>query len=35
MYNSEEEFLSNYDSSKYNKLSMRTDILIVSVSDDL
>ena len=32
-YNSEEEFLKDYDSSCYEKLSMTTDILIVSVSD--
>ena len=31
-YKSEEEFLKNYDSSKYEKLSMTSDILIVSVS---
>lgn len=34
MYNSEEEFLKNYDSSKFEKLSVTTDILIVSVSDE-
>ena len=28
----EEEFLKNYDSSKYEKLSMRTDIVVISVS---
>ena len=32
-YNSEEEFLKDYDSGCYEKLSMTTDILIVSVSD--
>jgi len=32
-YNSEEEFLKDYDSSAFEKLSMTTDILIVSVSD--
>ncbi len=34
MYNSEEEFLKNYDSSPFEKLSMTTDILIVSISDE-
>lgn len=33
MYNSEEEFLKNYDSSKFEKLSLTTDIIIFSVSD--
>ena len=32
-YNSEEEFLKNYDSSQFEKLSLTADILIVSVSD--
>ena len=32
IYNSEEEFLKDYDSSKFEKLSMTTDILIFSVS---
>lgn len=32
-YNSEEEFLKNYDSSIYEKLSITADILIFSVSD--
>ena len=32
MYSSEEEFLKNYDSSIYDKLSMTSDILIISVS---
>ena len=32
-YKSEQEFLKNYDSSIFEKLSMTTDILIVSVSD--
>ena len=32
-YNSEEEFLKNYDSSAFEKLSMTADILLVSVSD--
>ena len=31
-YKSEEEFLKDYDSSKFEKLSMTTDILLVSVS---
>ena len=31
-YNTEEEFLKNYDSSMYDKLSMTSDILILSVS---
>ena len=34
MYNSEEEFLKNYDSSKFEKLSLTTDILIISISDE-
>ena len=33
-YASEEEFLKDYDSSKFDKLSMTTDILILSVSDE-
>ena len=33
IYESEEEFLKNYDSSMFEKLSMTTDILLVSVSD--
>lgn len=33
MYKSEEEFLKNYDSSKFEKLSMTSDIIIFSVSD--
>lgn len=33
MYKSEEEFLKNYDSSEFEKLSMTTDIIIFSVSD--
>lgn len=32
-YKSEEEFLKDYDSSKFEKLSLTTDILIFSVSD--
>ena len=34
MYKSEEEFLKNYDSNEFEKLSMTTDILVVSVSDE-
>lgn len=34
IYNSEEEFLKDYDSSKFEKLSMTADILIVSVSNE-
>lgn len=34
-YKSEEEFLKDYDSSIYNKISMTTDILIFSVSDEV
>ena len=34
MYNSEEEFLKHYDSSKFEKLSMTTDILIFSISNN-
>jgi len=33
MYNSEEEFLKNYDSSMFEKLSVTSDILIFSVAD--
>lgn len=33
MYKSEAEFLSNYNSDEYEKLSMTTDIIIISVSD--
>ena len=33
-YKSEEEFLKDYDSSKFEKLSMTTDILLLSVSDE-
>jgi 8-oxo-dGTP diphosphatase len=33
IYNSEEEFLKNYDHSKFEKLSLTSDILIFSVSD--
>ncbi len=35
IYNSEEDFLKDYDSNRYEKLSMTTDILIFSVSDGL
>lgn len=34
-FNSEEEFLKAYDSSKFEKLSMTADILIFSVSDEV
>lgn len=34
IYNSEEEFLKDYDSSKFEKLSMTTDVLIFSVSNE-
>ena len=34
VYNSEEEFLKEYDSSIFEKLSMTTDILIMSVSSE-
>lgn len=34
MYSSEEEFLKHYDSSKFEKLSMTTDILIFSISNN-
>ena len=34
IYNSEEEFLKDYDSSQFEKLSMTTDILIFSVSNE-
>jgi len=34
IYNSEEEFLKDYDSSKFEKLSMTADILIFSVSSE-
>lgn len=33
-YNSEEEFLKNYNSDEFEKLSMTTDILILSVSNE-
>ena len=34
-YNSEEEFLKDYDPSKFDRLSLTTDILIFSISDDI
>ena len=34
VYNSEEAFLKDYDSSVFEKLSMTTDILIMSVSNE-
>ena len=34
MYHSEEEFLKNYNSDEFEKLSMTTDILVVSISDE-
>lgn len=34
IYKSEEEFLKDYDSSKFDLLSLTTDILILSVSDE-
>jgi hypothetical protein len=33
-YNSEEEFLKNYNSDEFEKLSMTADILVVSVSSE-
>lgn len=33
-YSSEEEFLKNYDSSQFEKLSMTADTLIFSVADE-
>ena len=33
MYNSEEEFLKNYDSNRYEKLSVTSDIVLFSVSN--
>ncbi len=33
-YKSEEEFLKDYDSSKFEKLSLTTDILVLSVSSN-
>lgn len=34
MYSTEEEFLKDYNSDQFEKLSMTTDILVVSVSDE-
>ena len=34
IYNSEEEFLNDYDSSKFEKLSLTTDILVFGVSNE-
>ena len=34
VYKTEEEFLKDYDPSKYEKLSMTTDVLIMSVSNE-
>ncbi len=34
MYKNEKEFLDNYDSSQFEKLSVTTDILIFSISDE-
>ncbi len=34
-YNSEEEFLKDYDPSKFDRLSLTADILIFSISDDI
>lgn len=34
MYKTEEEFLREYDSNKFEKLSMTTDILVFSISDE-
>ncbi len=34
IYKTEEEFLKAYDSNKYEKLSLTTDILVLSVSDE-
>lgn len=34
MYNNEEDFLKNYNPNKYDKLSVTSDILIFSVSDE-
>ncbi len=35
MYKSEEEFLKDYNPDQYEKLSMTTDILILSISDEI
>ena len=34
IYNSEEEFLNDYDSSKFEKLSLTTDILVFGISNE-
>ena len=34
IYKTEEEFLKNYDSSAFEKLSMTSDILLISVSSE-
>ncbi len=34
LYNSEEEFLKNYDVTQFDRLSMTADILILSISDE-
>ncbi len=33
-YSSEEEFLKNYDPNQYDRLSLTTDILVLSISDE-
>src|SRR5574344_2531704 len=35
MYKTEQDFLKDYDSSNFEKLSMTTDILVFSVSDEI
>ena len=35
IYKSEEEFLKDYDVTKFDRLSLTTDILIFSISDDV
>jgi len=34
MYKTEEEFLKNYDSTNFEKISLTTDVLVLSVSDE-
>ena len=34
LYKSEEEFLKAYDPSAYERISLTTDILILSISDE-
>ncbi len=34
MYNSEEEFLKNYDPSQYDRIGLTVDILVLSISDE-